>query len=273
MEPSVSAFSDNQSNRLWSIERARSPLIGTAIHDGHLVWPHLLANMALDETGRLREEDPFTAQFIADIPNRITVFRSRFELDLNRAPEEAIYLRPDQSWGLDVWHTLPGEDDIAALMRQHASYYSSLLHVLTDLETEHGGFVLLDMHSYNHRRAGPAALATPQEDAPDINIGTASMDRARWAHVLDPFIDALRQHSVGGRPLDVRENVAFQGRGEQTRFVHDHFPQTGCAIAVEFKKIFMNEWTGQPIEPVIAELRAALRATLPVLERSLGARP
>ncbi|KRA97837.1 N-formylglutamate amidohydrolase [Devosia sp. Root685] len=273
MEPSVSSLSDSQSNRLWSIERARSPLIGTAIHDGHLVQPHLLASMALDETGRLREEDPFTARFMADIPNRITVYRSRFELDLNRAPEGAIYLTPEQSWGLEVWREPPGEQDIAILMRQHASYYSALCHVLTGIEAEHGGFVLLDMHSYNHRRAGPEALATQQEDAPDINIGTSSMDRARWTHVLDPFIDTLRQHSVGGRPLDVRENVAFQGKGEQTRFVHEHFPKTGCAIAVEFKKIFMDEWTGQPDEAAIAELRAAVRAALPGLEQTLGARP
>lgn len=273
MEASVSSLSDSQSNSLWSIERARSALIGTAIHDGHLVRPHLLAKMALDDMGRLREEDPFTAQFIADIPNRIRVHRSRFELDLNRAAEGAIYLRPDQSWGLDVWREQPDADDVAMLMRQHASYYSALRHLLADIEAEHGRFVLLDMHSYNHRRAGPDGLATPQEDAPDINIGTFSMDRDRWAHVLDPFIDSLRQHSVGGRPLDVRENVAFQGKGEQTRFVHEHFPQTGCAIAVEFKKIFMDEWTGLPNEAAIADLRAAVRASLPGLEQNLGARP
>lgn len=228
--------------------------------------------MALDEAGRLREEDPFTAQFIADMANRMVVHRSRFELDLNRAPDGAIYLHPDQSWGLRVWRDQPEAQDVEALMRQHASYYSTLRHILSDIEAEHGGFVLLDMHSYNHRRAGAAALATSQDEAPDINIGTSSMDRARWAHVLDPFIDCLRQHKLGGRSLDVRENIAFAGKGEQTRFVHEHFPQTGCAIAVEFKKIFMDEWTGEPDEAAIADLREAIRSSLPVLEAALDAR-
>lgn len=228
--------------------------------------------MALDAAGRLREEDPFTAHFIADMANRIVVHRSRFEVDLNRASEGAIYLRPEQSWGLRVWREAPEPTAVAQLMRQHASYYATLRHILSELEAEHERFVLLDMHSYNHRRAGAAAPATAQDDAPDINIGTFSMDRARWAHVLDPFIDCLRQHSIGGRPLDVRENVAFEGKGEQTRFVHAHFPQTGCAIAVEFKKIFMDEWTGAPDQAAIAHLRAAVGAALPVLEAALDAR-
>jgi hypothetical protein len=229
--------------------------------------------MALDEAGRLREEDPFTAHFIGDIPNRIVVHRSRFELDLNRAQNGAIYLHPDQSWGLQVWRDQPEPEDVAALLRQHERYYATLLHVLSDVESEHGRFVLLDIHSYNHRRKGAQAPASPQETAPDINIGTSSMNRDLWAPILTPFMESLRQHSVRGRPLDVRENIAFEGRGEQTRFVHEHFPQTGCAIAVEFKKIFMDEWTGEPDQEAIGDLRAAIRSALPVLEAALSARP
>ncbi len=256
---------------IFSIQRSRSPLVGTAIHDGHQVWPQLAEKMALDAEGRLREEDPFTAQFIAEIPNQLIVHRSRFELDLNRAAEGAIYFHPDQAWGLRVWREQPAADEVARLMRQHASYYSALRHMLSDIEAEHGRFVLLDMHSYNHRRDGPSSLPTPQDAAPDINIGTFSMDRERWAHVLDPFIERLRQCNVQGRPLDVRENVAFVGKGEQTRFVHEHFPATGCAIAVEVKKIFMDEWTGQPDQWVIHALRQAFASTLPLLEKALGA--
>ncbi|ODT71225.1 MAG: N-formylglutamate amidohydrolase [Pelagibacterium sp. SCN 63-23] len=271
MEPSVTLPSDNHL-RLWSIERGRSPLIGTAIHDGHAVWPHLAAKMALDAPGRLREEDPFTAQFIIDMPNRIVVHRSRFEVDLNRATDGAIYLHPDQAWGLNVWQTQPSDAEVAALLRQHQSYYATLRHVLSDIVAEHGHFVLLDMHSYNHRRNGVSAPPTPQRDAPDINIGTFSMQRDRWAHVLEPFMDSLRRHTVSGKPIDVRENIAFEGKGEQTRFVHEHFPENGCAIAVEFKKIFMDEWTGAPDHSAIADLRAAVQASLPILEQALDTR-
>ena len=272
MENSVILSNGLDPSELWTLRLAASPLIGTAIHDGHAVWPHLSQRMAIDKAGRLREEDPFTAEFVEDIPTSIVVRRSRFEVDLNRAPEGAIYLSPDQAWGLDVWRSKPDEAEVAQLLNQHARYYALLRHVLTDIESMFGNFVVLDMHSYNHRRSGPEGLQTPQDDAPDINIGTFSMDRDRWAHVLDPFIACLREATVHGRPLDVRENVAFAGKGEQTRFIHEHFPKTGCAIAVEFKKIFMDEWTGAPNIEVIADLRRAVAASLPVLEAALQER-
>ena len=52
------------------------------------------------------------------------------------------------------------------------------------------------------------------------------------------------------------DDVAFQGKGEQTRFIHDRYPSKGCAIAIEFKKFFMDEWSG---EPDAAELDAMRR--------------
>jgi hypothetical protein len=69
-------------------------------------------------------------------------------------------------------------------------------------------------------------------------------------------MEAMRGFDFNGRRLDVRENIAFEGRGEQTRFVHEHYPEHGCAIAIEFKKFFMDEWTGRP-DP--AELDAMRR--------------
>ena len=62
--------------RMWSVHRALSPLIGTAIHNGSLVRRDLVAQMDIDSVGRLREEDPFTEHFIEDVPNRIIVHLS-----------------------------------------------------------------------------------------------------------------------------------------------------------------------------------------------------
>jgi hypothetical protein len=138
-----------------------------------------------------------------------------------------------------------------------------------DLVEEYGQFVLLDIHSYNHRRLGPDGPASDPAGAPEINIGTFSMDRQRWAHVVDPFMENLRGFSFRGRSLDVRENVAFEGKGEQTRFVHAAFPDTGCAIAIEFKKFFMDEWTGEPDVEALTAMRSMITASLPVLLTSL----
>nr|WP_258599542.1 N-formylglutamate amidohydrolase [Mesorhizobium sp. AR07] len=254
---------------LWSVDRGVSPIIGTAIHNGGHVREETLELMALAYDERLREEDPFTDMVIRDVPNRVVFHRSRFEIDLNRERDGAVYLTPEQAWGLKVWRVAPPSQIVEGSLRVHDAYYAMLRQMLSGIEADHGRFVLLDIHSYNHRRAGPDGPPTNPEAAPDINIGTSSMDRARWAHIVDPFIDALRAFVFCGRRLDVRENVAFQGRGEQTRFVHENFPTTGCAIAIEFKKFFMDEWTGEPDLEALAAMRAMITATLPLLEGRL----
>ncbi|HWU18262.1 MAG TPA: N-formylglutamate amidohydrolase [Devosia sp.] len=256
---------------LWSLERAASPIIGTAIHNGHHIRSEALTRMALDDAARLREEDPFTAYAIQDVPNRIVFHRSRFEIDINRARDGAIYLKPEQSWGLQAWRERPSPALIARSLRLHDAYYAMLRQVLDGIEADHGHFVLLDVHSYNHRRAGPDEPPTDQQHAPDINIGTFSMDRERWVHIVDPLMEILGSLRFRGRFMDVRENVAFEGKGEQTRFIHEHFPLTGCAIAIEFKKFFMDEWTGEPDLEALDAMRATIASTIPVLEKALEA--
>lgn len=242
--------------RWWTVQRGGGPIIATAIHDGHGLRPEVAAAMSLGDQERLREEDPFTGQAIVDVPTHVIVHRSRFEFDLNRGPTEAVYETAEQSWGLEVWR---GELPVGLVDRSlaiHAAYYRMLAGLLDDVAAEHDRFVLLDVHSYNHRRDGPDDEATSKEAAPDINIGTFSMPREQWAFLLDPLMEAMAGFDFNGRRLDVRENVAFQGRGEQTRFVHERYPGRGCAIALEFKKFFMDEWSGQP-DP--AELEAMRR--------------
>lgn len=250
----------------WTVHRGASPVLGTAIHNGHEVGAACKPQMALSESDRLREEDPFTEFVIRDLPNRIAVHRSRFAVDLNRARDEAVYLSPTQSWGLDVWQGTPPPEMIRQSLQIHEHYYLMLKTMLRGLEEQYGHFIVLDIHSYNHRRNGPAAPATDPKAMPDVNIGTFSMNRAKWAHVVDPLMEKLRDFEFRGQKMDVRENVAFQGKGEQTRFVHDTFPETGCAIAIEFKKFFMDEWTGEPDPAALVAMRAMICSTLPLLE-------
>ncbi len=241
----------------WTLEHGEGPIVATAIHDGHDLRPEVARVMALAEADRLREEDPFTGHAVGDVGTHIVVHRSRFEIDLNRAAAEAVYVEPEQSWGLDVWR--PGAPDEGLVQRSlalHEDYYRMLGTLLGDVAARHRRFMLLDVHSYNHRRGGPGGAATPQADAPDINIGTFSMPREQWAFLLDPLMEEMRAFDFNGRRLDVRENVAFQGKGEQTRFVHGNYPESGCAIALEFKKFYMDEWTGEPDPAELDAMRA-----------------
>lgn len=246
---------DGLAERWWTVTRGPGPVLATAIHDGHELRPAVAAAMNLSEADRLREEDPFTGQAVAGVPTHIIAHRSRFEFDLNRATDSAVYCTPEQSWGLRVWRSEPDKALVAASLAIHSAYYRMLGALLDGVVEENGRFVLIDVHSYNHRRDGPDGRSMPQDEAPDINIGTFSMPRADWAFLLDPLIEEMRRFDFNGRKLDVRENVAFQGKGEQTRFVHERYPGKGCAIALEFKKFFMDEWTGEPDPSELSAMR------------------
>jgi hypothetical protein len=94
-----------------------------------------------------------------------------------------------------------------------------------------------------------------------VNIGTGTMDRQYWAPVVETLIDSLRNFDFGGRRLDVRENVKFQG-GYFPRWIHKTFSRQVCAPAVEFKKFFMNEWTGEPDQRQLELVQQALASTV-----------
>ena len=239
----------------WTLQRGEGPVAAAAIHDGHGLREEIAQLMELPAADRLREEDPFTGQAILGVPTHIIAHRSRFEADLNRGEESAIYTTPDQCWGLKVWNTPLGRDAVQRSLDYHRRFYAMVAHVLDDIAAMHPRFVVLDIHSYNHRRGGPDAEPTAPEEAPEINIGTFSMPRDEWAWLVEPLMDAMRAFDFGGRHLDVRENVAFQGKGELTRFVHQRYPGKGCAIAVEFKKFYMDEWTGEPDLEALANMR------------------
>ena len=75
----------------------------------------------------------------------------------------------------------------------------------------------------------------------------------------------MAAQQLGGAPLDVRENVRFRG-ANVAAWAHERYPGRACVLALEFKKIFMDEWTGEADHARIDQLAAALAATIdPVL--------
>lgn len=252
----------------FEIRQGRSPVIAAAIHAGHRIRPDTERHMALSATDRLREEDPYTDRWTHVADTRVIVHGSRFEVDLNRPRHKAVYREPSDAWGLRVWKAPPSEERVEKSLETYDRFYRDLFRLLDRVQERYGHFVVLDLHSYNHRRAGPGNPPDDPDANPDINVGTGTMDRDRWAPVVDRFIDGLRSGEGAGGRLDVRENVKFRG-GNFPAFVHDTFPETGCALAVEVKKFFMDEWSGRPDWGQIARVREILRSTIPGLLETL----
>jgi hypothetical protein len=101
-----------------------------------------------------------------------------------------------------------------------------------------------------------------------VNVGTGTMNRDRWAPVVERFMADLRDQRPNGRELDVRENIRFRG-GWFPRWVHQHFPTSGCALAIEVKKIYVDEWTGRLDPARFTAIGVALSATVPGLLEAL----
>jgi N-formylglutamate amidohydrolase len=243
------------------------PVVASAIHDGHEVRDEVSRLLALDASTRRREEDPYTSCFTRVGDWRVVVHRSRFEVDLNRPRPRAVYRRPEDAWGLEVWrHCLP-PGVVSESLEIYDAFYEQIGGVLALLAARHGRIVVLDIHSYNHRRDDPDRAADPDGN-PDVNVGTSNMNRRRWAGVVGGFIADVARGTVLGRRLSVAENVRFQG-GHMVQWIHDRFPDSVCALAVEVKKVFMDEWTGRCHPEAIADIGRALAGAIPGLRREL----
>ena len=246
---------------LFNITVGEGPIVAVAVHDGHDLRADVSELLGISDDDRRREEDPFTGQLTEIAPTRVVVNRSRFEMDLNRPRDRAVYRTPEDAWGLEVWKADLPADVVDQSLAQYESFYDSLKDTLVAIERAHKRFVVFDIHSYNHRRQGPDSPAADPVENPDVNLGTGSMDRARWAPVVDAFMNSLSGSTVQGNPIDVRENVRFRG-GYLARWVHENFPHSGCVLAIELKKTFMDEWTSEIDMERMAEIKVALASTV-----------
>lgn len=247
-------------SRPWDIYRGESPLITAAIHDGHDIGRPARPWLALDDETRLREEDPFTGRLAEISDTRVIVHRSRFEVDLNRPREKAVYLRPEDAWGLRVWKDDLPPDVVGYALEEYDRFNADLFALLEEWRKRFGAFVLYDLHTYNHRRSGPDAPPADPGANPEVNVGTGTLD-GRFQRVAERFIELMSAGDYMGRRLDVRENVKFRG-GDFSRRIHERFPGAACVLAIEFKKIFMDEWTGEVRREALRSLQRVLSGTV-----------
>jgi hypothetical protein len=154
-------------------------------------------------------------------------------------------------------------------LRQYDAFYTRMETLLGAFAERWGHFVVLDLHSYNYRRSGPDEAPADPAENPDVNIGTGTMDRQKWGSVVDRFIADLRTFDLLGKQMDVRENVKFRG-ARFAAWTHERFPESGCVLAIEFKKFFMDEWTGVADPGCVKAIGDAIQSTFPGLLEELS---
>ena len=243
----------------WDVIVGDGPVVATAIHDGHAMRPSLVPHLHISEQERRRDEDPLTGLMTEVGDVRVRVRSSRFQVDLNRPRDKALSTDPADTWGIRFWKgPLPAEE-LEQSLAAHDRFYAMFEELVERVIERHGHVFLLDIHSYNHCRDGAHAEPAALEGNPDIDLGATTLDRTRWGAVADRFAEALAEVPAGGRQLDVRENIRYPGGGHFPEWAYSRWGERMCAISVEYKKIYMDEWTAQADIGVVEDLRTGLR--------------
>ncbi len=245
--------------------QGKSPLVITAIHDGHQVRDELKGLFSLNEAERLREEDPFTGIWSGFSENRIIVHHSRFEVDINRPREKAVYQIPEDAWGLKVWKVKLPPETLENSLKVYDDFYLAAARYFDQLFTQNREIVVYDIHSYNYRRDGRETEADPFEN-PEINLGTKNMDQELWKPIVETLVKSFREFNYQGRSLDVRENIKFKG-GYFGKWLFERYAKAICPISIEFKKFFMDEHTGEGCKKSINLISEMLESSMtPVIK-------
>ena len=227
-----------------------NPFICTAIHDGLRLRDEIAGNCALSDAERFYEEDPYTGKFIADMPITVIGRDSRYEYDLNRPPQTAIY---EEAWGKVVWKTPLTDDQKAESLEKHNTFYRVMRALYRRVLKKHDACLIYDIHSYNYKR-----MESP--DVPAFNIGTEQLDTEKYGDIINHWNETLNAISLEGETIRSALNEVFYGRGYQATIAKE-FNNT-LVLPTEFKKIFMDELTGEINTDVVARLKPEFENTI-----------
>lgn len=234
-----------------------SPAIATAVHGGHRIRDELLPLMALDEAGRLFEEDAATDEMIKGVPSAIWGLDSRAEYDLNRAPQDALPLTPEQFWGTRVYQEQPSESMNRRSMAKYNAFYRFIFSYVQALVTRFGGCVVYDIHSYNISRQVEKGFENP----PVFNLGTEQLDETKWRQQIDAWLKELSNIQVPDQVITAVENQVFFGRANFCRQLTEGFEDV-LVLPTEVSKIYMDEHSGVLNQPVLQALKSGLQKAI-----------
>jgi hypothetical protein len=222
-----------------------------AVHDGHQFRRELWDNCMHTEYDRWYEEDPATKEMVKSHPIVIAGMDSRFEYDLNRAPDSAVY---DDAWGKKLWRqSLPAKMKERSLAK-HYNFYKVVHALISKLEEKFGVCIVYDMHSYNWQRW--------EREVPTWNLGTSNVDNDRFGDCIETWRGILEQTPFpSGIPRTAKINDTFQGNGYFLKFITQKFSNT-LVLATEIAKIYCDEYKQIMFPEVIDTVEVYLRKVL-----------
>jgi len=222
-----------------------------AVHDGHQFRSELWDNCTHTQYERWFEEDPATKEMVKTHPIVIAGMDSRFEYDLNRAPDSAIF---DDAWGKKLWHKPLSDEMKNKSLQKHTNFYKVVHALIGKLEEKFGVCIVYDMHSYNWKRW--------DREVPTWNLGTSNIDNKRFAKEIESWRDVLGTMELPNGILSTSKiNNTFHGNGYFLKYITEHFKNT-LVLATEVKKIYCDELNQIMFPEVVAAIENALRTEM-----------
>lgn len=232
--------------------REPSTLIGVAPHWSHRVRPGIASKLAIDDAERLYEEDPHTERFLGPFSTALAPDQSRYEVDMNRPPDLALYSEPERAWGARVWAEPLDRYERERSLELWYEFHRFVDAAVAGAIERFGRALVFDLHSYNERPERD--LDREREPGPTINLGTAHLRLdGRGEAILDWIRERLAAFSLGGTTCSFGENVVFHGGYLNRRLSRTYGPRC-LTVSVEFKKVFMDARTGEPDPDALDEL-------------------
>ncbi|SDS42802.1 N-formylglutamate amidohydrolase [Formosa sp. Hel1_31_208] len=223
-----------------------------AVHDGHQFRKELWGNCIHTDYERWYEEDPETKNMVITHPILIAGCDSRFEYDLNRPPEEAVF---ETAWGKQLWHKPLSEEKKTKSFQKHDNFYRVTHALIAKLEELFGVCVVYDIHSYNWKRWDRVV--------PTWNLGTSNVDNERFGDDIELWRQELSEFHF---PHEIRStakiNDTFFGNGYFLKYITKTFKNT-LVLATEIAKVYCDEYNYVIYPEVVTAVELELRKRLP----------
>ncbi len=227
------------------------PYVCGAVHDGHQFRKELWPNCLHTEYERWFEEDPATKEMIQSHPIVIAGMDSRFEYDLNRSPETAIYT---DAWGKQLWKSPLSTEMKEKSLQKHANFYKVVQALIHKVEEKFGKCIVYDIHSYNWQRW--------TREVPMWNLGTANVDYKRFGKIIESWRAILEKMPLpNGIKSTSKINDTFQGNGYFLKYITQNFDNT-LVLATEAKKLYCDELNQIMYPEVVAAIEKYLKTEL-----------
>lgn len=224
-----------------------------AVHNGHQFRKELWDNCLHTAYDRWYEEDPATKEMVQTHPIVIAGCDSRFEYDLNREPERAIY---EDAWGKKLWRNPLDASAVTKSLDKHYAFYRVVDALIAKIESKFSVCIVYDMHSYNWQRW--------DREVPTWNLGTTNIDEDRFKESIASWRAILEQTPL---PNDIKStakiNDTFYGNGYFLKHITNKFQNT-LVLATEIAKVYCDEMN-QVLYPEVVDavenyLKTALKS-------------